>query len=291
MSSAPPAAYSVVVSAAPVGTSAAASATPTGERGKAVRACQARDVGSKGTRGRTCTVVVSRSPAAVLTLRVPDAALSGTVVRIAPSLHPAGVTGAATCPPARLANWTPPPPGAAPNPKPSITTAWPWTRIGSIAPSTKSTRGAAGGGGPIESPTHAATSSSTAGASLRAAVVPSDEPARLRQVVRQRRQLGGPVSEMFNRLELFGRRRGDRLGFLGRGLSARLRLLERLGDARRQLHDAARHFGDPLAGPRRPGGRLGDLGQVLYPVRRVLDHFAQVLADAFEQLGGAIQRP
>ena len=79
-------------------------------------------------------MAVSRSPAAVVS--VPETALSGTVKRMARSLQPLEpATGAVTLP-AALASVTPPVPGAAPNPKPSITAAWPRTRMGSIAPST-----------------------------------------------------------------------------------------------------------------------------------------------------------
>src|SRR5690242_2699811 len=57
------------------------------------------------------------------------------------------------------------------------------------------------------------------------------------------------------------------------------------------LADAVRQLRDALAGVRGPGGRFGDTREVLQPVARAADDLAQVPADAFEQLRGAVERP
>src|SRR5207237_2582321 len=59
----------------------------------------------------------------------------------------------------------------------------------------------------------------------------------------------------------------------------------------RSLADAVRQVRDPLAGARRAGGRFGDAGQILDPVRRALDDVSQVAANALEQLRRAVQGP
>src|SRR5437016_11243168 len=66
ISSAPPAAYNVVETSLPAGTSAATAPTPTGALGKAARGCQRSVSAVKETRGMTCTVAVRRRPAAVV---------------------------------------------------------------------------------------------------------------------------------------------------------------------------------------------------------------------------------
>src|SRR3989442_245336 len=134
--SAPPAANTVVASPAPETNSAAAAATPTGARGNAGRACQASVAGSNATRGSTCTTALRRSPAAGVTGRGAETALSGTGARTARAVPSGGATGAAISPPPRRGDRTAPPPRVAPKPNPSITSAWPRTRIGSTAPST-----------------------------------------------------------------------------------------------------------------------------------------------------------
>ena len=142
--SAPPAAKTVMVRPF-VGMVAAASATPTGERGNGSACCvHTSVVGSNGMTGRTCTVAGRRSPRDEVTVTVPVAALSGTTVRMLWSLQVLSATAAPTWPPPPRGNVTVP--GASPKPKPSMTTACPAWRIGSMAPSMKSTRGTEGAG-------------------------------------------------------------------------------------------------------------------------------------------------
>src|SRR3989442_9787718 len=61
-----------------------------------------------------------------------------------------------------------------------------------------------------------------AGASLRMAVLPPDEAHRFRKVVGELRQLGGPVGEGFNGLELL-RRRATELAQLADNLAKTVR--------------------------------------------------------------------
>src|SRR5262245_10433425 len=90
-----------------------------------------------------------------------------------------------------------------------MTTAWPRTRIGSTAPSTKSMRAGGNTGPPPVSPPHAAAAAATsARAALRAGRFTAHEPHGLRQALRHARQLGGTLGEVFNGAQLLTRGRG-----------------------------------------------------------------------------------
>src|SRR5882672_9382417 len=108
----------VARSALPSGNSAAASATPTGARGKAARPCQVSVAGLNAGAGRTCTVVVSWKPAPVITVSVPDAAESGTVVVMVRADHWESGSAALVSPPPPRVKRTVPDPRTAPKPNP-----------------------------------------------------------------------------------------------------------------------------------------------------------------------------
>src|SRR3989442_15184664 len=86
-----------------------------------------------------------------------------------------------------------------------------------------------------------------------------------------------------------GRRNG--FGLLTGSLGSRARLTERLGDFRRQVGTLATELRHLFSGPCRLGGGLPDTIEVLQPRGGVLNHLAQIAADSFDQLGGAVQRP
>src|SRR5438309_2801255 len=262
-------------------------ATPTGARGNGTgRAVHTRVAGSKAATGSTRTAAGSRRPSAERTVMAPLAALSGTVVRMVWSLHVLSATAAPTWPPPARGNETVP--GASPKPKPSMTTLCPACRMGSMAPSTKSTRGTDGAGSevpPQDRPKAAAR------ATLVTAVLATHEADSLGQTVRQGGEFGCAAREVFNGSELFGRRGGDGFGFPARRGRGVPRLFERVQHPARQLGVGARHLGDALAGAGGARRRLGDAVQVLYPRARGLHQVAQVGADVLEQLGGAVQGP
>src|SRR5499426_146542 len=209
----PPAAYTAIFSPDACGSVATASATPAGAPGKAGRDCHVSAAGAKATRGRTWIVAVRRRPAALVTVSSPLAALSGTIARSSRSLHPPGGTGAATAPPPILGKLIAPPPCESPKPKPSMTIVCPPTRSGSIAPSTKSTRGV-DAAGPMAEPPHASTAASASGTRLARTLGATNEPDCLDESLGHRRQLGRSLRQIFDGPQLLGRRRGHRLGLV-----------------------------------------------------------------------------
>src|SRR5215471_383769 len=119
---------------------------------------------------------------------MPLDALSGTADRSRRSLQPPGGTGASTAPPLALGKEIAPLPCESPKPKPSMAIAWPRTRSGSIAPSTKSTRGV-DGAGPVAEPPHASTAPQASGRRLVRALGATNEADCLDESFRYRRQL------------------------------------------------------------------------------------------------------
>src|SRR6266516_1906950 len=283
--SAPPAANSVTARPPEAGTVAAASATPTGARGNgSARWVHTSVAGSKDGAGSTRTGAGRRSPRAEMTRTVPPAALLGTVVRMVWSLQVLSATAAATWPPPVRGNETVP--GVSPKPKPAMTTAWPACRIGSMAPSTKSTRGTEGAGSAAPPQDHPAAA---ARATLTAAVLATHEADGLGEAVGQPGEFGGTSREVLNGSELLGRGGRDGFGFPARGGRRVARLFERQQHPARQVRVEARHLGDALAGAGGARRRFRDAVQVLYPRARGLHHVAQVGADVLEQLRGAVQ--
>src|SRR3989441_8548899 len=149
--------------------------------------------------------------------------------------------------------------------------------------------GAAGGGGPLDSPAHATSAAASAGVSLLPAVVASHEADGAGEMVGTRRRLGGARGDPFDRLAWLRRRAGAGLRFWGGGWAPRLRCPRPPADRARLIGDAVGQLGDALAGPGRAGRRRGDAAQVLEPDGRALRHFRQVAADALEQRGRAVQ--
>src|SRR3989441_13286082 len=135
--------------------------------------------------------------------------------------------------------------------------------------------GAAGGGGPLDSPAHATSAAASTGVSLLPAVVASHEADGAGEMVGQRRQLGGAPREPFDRLALLRGRGRDGLRLLGGGLGARLRLPQRPADRARFISDAVGQLGDALASTGRAGRRrseehTSELQSLAYLVCRLL---------------------
>ncbi|HEY6784898.1 MAG TPA: hypothetical protein VI159_08095 [Gemmatimonadales bacterium] len=101
-----------------------------------MRACHLKPLVSKGTRGRTKTLVLRVLPLLVRTVSVPDVAVLGTTTRIASSLQPTLSVTAFTVPPPSAANATLDVTPSTSNPNPSMTVDWPAERMGWTAPST-----------------------------------------------------------------------------------------------------------------------------------------------------------
>src|SRR6185503_11322487 len=104
--------------------------------------------------------------------------------------------------------------------------------------------------GPAPSPPHAANppsvNAATAARSLRMTVAPADEAERLRELLGERRELGGTMGEILDGAELFRRCRSHRFGLLTGCLRGRARLAERLRDPSRETGALPPHFGDLL---------------------------------------------
>src|SRR6267143_5497648 len=141
---------------------------------------------------------------------------------------------------------------------------------------------------PLQAP--AVVAMSAAVSSLPMTVLSADEAQRLRELLGEGRQLGSAMREILDGAELLGGRGSHCLRLLAGRLGSAARLSESLGDFCGQLGALAPDLGDLLTGARGLGRGVGDAIEILHPGGGVLDDLAEIAANSFDQLRGAIQR-